>query len=69
MHRIENFSKSVFIIWKYTVIPCTGMQCIKTQVLGKRCIIKHAFWPYIYLDSSRILVYQYTVPYILLEFE
>ena len=27
--------------------------------------INHVFWPYIYLDSSRILVYQYTVPYIL----
>ena len=37
------------------------MQCFKFQVLGNRCTLKHAFWPYIYLDSSRILVYQYTV--------
>ena len=49
-----------------TIVPCTGMQCIKTQVLGNRCSIKYAFWPYIYLDSSTILVYQYTVPYMLL---
>ena len=45
------------ILFKYTVIPCTGMQCIKTQVLGNRCTIKRAFWPYFYLDPSRILEY------------
>ena len=52
-----------------TVIPCTGMQCIKTQVLGNSCTIKDAFLTYIYLDTSIILVYQYTVPYILVESE
>ena len=53
------------------VIPCTGtgMQSIKTQVLGNRCTIKDDFWQYIYLDSNRILIYQYTVPFILLESE
>ena len=29
-----------------TVIPYTGMHCIKTLVLGNRCSIKHAFWPF-----------------------
>ena len=24
-------------------MPCTGMQCIKTLVLGRRCAIKHVF--------------------------
>ena len=31
---------------KHGVIPCTGMQSIKTQVLGNRCSIKHAFWSF-----------------------
>ena len=31
-------------------MPCTGMQ--KQSALN-RFIIKHAFWPYIYSDSSR----------------
>ena len=53
----------------FTVIPCTGMLCIKTQILGNRCTIKHAFWTYIYFDSSRILVCKYTLSYILLESE
>ena len=35
--------KAKFKIKYNTVIPCTGMQCIKTQVLGNRCTIKHAF--------------------------
>ena len=52
-----------------TEIPCAGMQCIKTKVLGNRCAIKHAFWPYIDLDSRRILAYQSTATYILLESE
>ena len=30
-----------------TVIPCTGMQCIKTQIIGNRCSTKHTFWPFL----------------------
>ena len=56
-------------IFKITVILCTEMQCIKTQVFGNRCTIKQAFWTFIYLDLSRILVYQYTISYIPLESE
>ena len=36
----DFFHITLFI---FTVIPCTGMQCIKTQVLGNRCTIKPAF--------------------------
>ena len=42
-----------------TVIPCTGMHTLKPKLFGNICTIKRAFWPYIYLDPSRILVYQY----------
>ena len=28
----------------YNIIPCAGMQCVKTQVLWNRCTIKHSFW-------------------------
>ena len=35
-----------------TVIPYTGMQCIKIQVLGNRCSINHAFWPFLDYDFN-----------------
>ena len=38
---------------KHTVFPCTGMHALKPKLLGNRCPIKNAFWPYIYADSSR----------------
>ena len=51
---MKNSSKQIFSGLESTVIPCTGM---------------HALKPYINLNLSRILVYQYTVPYILIECE
>ena len=53
--RIKNlkFKKCNFIFLNRflgTIIPCTRMQWIETQVLGNKYILKPALWPFIYLD-------------------